>query len=57
VATRVRLTGTVTVTARGKGTLVLPPGYDINPCLERLVAGLRFRVSAEGGSFDHVFLL
>ncbi len=57
VATRVRLTGTVTVSARGKATLVLPPGYDINPCLERLVAGLRFRASAEGGAFEHLFLL
>jgi len=57
IATRVRLTGTVTVSARGKASLALPPGYDINPCLERLVAGLRFRASAEGGSFDHLFLL
>ena len=32
-------------------------GYDINPCLERLVAGLRCRVSAAGGSFAHVFSL
>jgi serine/threonine-protein kinase len=57
VATRVRLTGTVTVTARGKATLGLPTGYDINPCLERLVAGLRFRASTGGGSFEYVFLL
>ncbi len=57
VATRVRLTGTVTVSARGKATLALPPGYDINDCLERLVADLRFRASAEGGSFEHLFLL
>ena len=57
VATRVRIAGTVTVSARGKGSLALPPGYDINPCLERLVAGLRFRASAAGGSFAHVFSL
>jgi serine/threonine protein kinase len=34
-----------------------PPGYDVNACIERLVAGLRFRVSLTGGSFSHTFLL
>ena len=45
------------MSARGRATLELPPGYDVNPCLERLVAGLRFRPSLEGGRFTHTFLL
>lgn len=57
VETTVRLTGTVTVTPRGRATLAMPPGYDINACLERVVAGLRFQPSDLGGSFDYTFLL
>lgn len=57
VATTVRLTGAVRVTARGRATVALPAGYDVNACIEALVAGLQFRASAAGGSFTHVFLL
>jgi serine/threonine-protein kinase len=57
VATTVRLAGTVEVDARGRGAAVLPPGYDVNACLERVVAGLRFRASESGGSFAYTFLL
>ena len=57
MATTVRLSGTVTVTPRGKARVVLPPGYDVNACIEQIVAGLQFRGSAAGGAFTHVFLL
>ena len=57
VTTIVRLVGTVQVDPRGHATVTLPPGYDLNACIERLVASLQFRVSATGGSFDHTFLL
>jgi hypothetical protein len=57
VATRVRLDGVVTVTARGKASVTLPAGYDVNGCVERLVEGLAFKPSATGGSFGHVFML
>jgi len=57
VATLVRLDGSVTVNLRGKATVTLPPGYDVNACIERLVAGLQFKPSATGGTFDHLFLL
>ncbi|PCC74400.1 serine/threonine protein kinase [Nannocystis exedens] len=53
----VRLAGTVTVSPRGKATVALPPGYDVSPCLERLVAGTRFRPSLDGGEFAFTFLL
>jgi hypothetical protein len=57
IETTVRLTGTVTVTPRGRATLVMPAGYDITPCLERALAGLRFAASEAGGSFEYTFLL
>jgi hypothetical protein len=57
VETTVRLSGTVTVAPRGRATLAMPPGYDINACLERVVAGLRFQPSDAGGSFEYTFLL
>jgi serine/threonine protein kinase len=57
VTTIVRLTGEVQIDPRGRATVTLPPGYDVNACIERLVAGLRFRVSLTGGSFSHTFLL
>jgi hypothetical protein len=57
MTTLVRLDGEVTVTPRGRASVVLPPGYDVNACIERLVAALRFRASAAGGSFTHRFLL
>ena len=57
VATLVRLDASVTVNPRGKATVTLPPGYDVNACIERLVAGLQFKPSATGGTFDHLFLL
>ena len=57
MATTVRLTGSVRVTARGRATVVLPPGYDVNACIERVVAGLQFRASPDGGEFTQVFLL
>jgi len=57
MATAVRLTGSVRVTARGKATVALPPGYDVNACIERVVAGLAFRPSPDGGEFTQVFLL
>ncbi|MFY0532890.1 hypothetical protein [Nannocystis pusilla] len=53
----VRLAGTVTVSPRGQATVALPPGYDVSPCLERLVAGTRFRPSLDGGEFAFTFLL
>ena len=57
VTTIVRLVGEVQVDPRGRATVTLPPGYDVNACIERLVAGLHFRSSAAGGSFSHTFLL
>ncbi|MBZ5711362.1 serine/threonine-protein kinase [Nannocystis pusilla] len=57
MAATVRLAGTVTVSPRGKATVALPAGYDVSPCLERLVARLRFRPSADGGEFAYTFLL
>ncbi len=57
MATTVRLTGSVRVDARGRATVVLPPGYDVSACIERVVAGLRFRPSPDGGEFTQVFLL
>ncbi|MBL8969060.1 MAG: serine/threonine protein kinase [Myxococcales bacterium] len=57
VTTIVRLVGEVDVDPRGRATVTLPPGYDVNACIERLVAGLHFRSSAAGGSFSHTFLL
>ena len=57
VATTVRLAGTVKVSPQGAGTLELAAGYDLTPCLQRLVAGLRFATSAEGGAFAYTFLL
>jgi serine/threonine protein kinase len=57
VATLVRLDASVTVNQRGRATVTLPPGYDVNACIERLVAGLQFKPSATGGTFDHLFLL
>jgi serine/threonine protein kinase len=57
MATTVRLTGTVTVTPRGRASVALPPGYDVNACIERVVGDLQFRASAAGGQFTHVFLL
>ena len=57
MATTVRLPGSVRVSARGRGAAELPPGYDVAACIERVVATLRFRSSAEGGRFDYVFLL
>ncbi len=57
MATPVRLSGTVTVTPRGQATVILPPGYDLNPCIERIVAGLKFTPSATGGTFTQLFLL
>ncbi len=57
VATLVRLDASVTVNPRGKATVTLPPGYDVNACIERLVAGLQFKPSPTGGTFDHLFLL
>ncbi|WAS90305.1 serine/threonine-protein kinase [Nannocystis punicea] len=53
----VRLAGTVSVSPRGKATVALPAGYDVSPCLERLVAGTRFRPSLDGGEFAFTFLL
>jgi len=57
VATRVRLDGAVTVTARGKASVTLPAGYDVNACVVRLVEGLAFKPSVAGGSFEYVFML
>jgi len=57
MATTVRLTGTVRVTSRGRATVQLPAGYDVNACIERVVAGLRFRPSVDGGEFTQTFLL
>ncbi|MDC0723287.1 serine/threonine-protein kinase [Nannocystis bainbridge] len=57
MTTTVRLAGTVSVSPRGKATVTLPPGYDVSPCLARLVAGTRFRPSLDGGEFAFTFLL
>ena len=57
MATTVRLTGTVRVSPRGKATVTLPPGYDVNACIEREVTRLAFRPSPDGGEFTQVFLL
>ena len=57
MAATVRLAGTVRVSPRGKAAVALPAGYDVTPCLERLVARLRFRPSLDGGEFAFTFLL
>lgn len=45
------------ISPRGKAVVTLPPGYDVNACLERLVESLQFKASATGGRLDHVFML
>lgn len=57
MTTTVRLRGTVCISPRGRATVSLPPGYDVNACIEAVIAGLQFRGSADGGEFEQLFLL